>query len=147
MVNQYLCILVHIFLPEIDFLNQWKGMTIESISWSISIKELPDPKGIEPATSWSPVKHTSNWATDAGYFYITLLLGTKQKCKEGASNAYSQHVRFIVFWLCWGLTASTHVGHFVSSPREREKRNRGNSREDERKGEKQKWIKVKKQKK
>ena len=27
---------------------------------------LPDPAGIEPATSWSPVGHASNWATEAG---------------------------------------------------------------------------------
>ena len=36
-------------------------------------------------------------------------------------------------WLCWGLT-STLVGHFVSSPREREKRNRRDSSGDEREG-------------
>ena len=37
--------------------------------------------------------------------------------------------------LCWGLTTqSTLEGHFVSSPREREKRDRRDSRGDEREG-------------
>ena len=34
---------------------------------------------------------------------------------------------------------STLVGHFVSSPREREKRNRRDSRRDERQGQVRKW--------
>ena len=27
---------------------------------------LPDPVGIEPVISWSPVERTSNWTTEAG---------------------------------------------------------------------------------
>ena len=27
---------------------------------------LPDPAGIEPVTSWSPVKCALDWATEAG---------------------------------------------------------------------------------
>ena len=37
-------------------------------------------------------------------------------------------------WLCWSLTTSTLVGYFVSSPREMEKRDRRDNREDEREG-------------
>ena len=58
---------------------------------------LPNPAGLESATSSSPVGRASDWATD---------------------------------WLCWGLTTSTLEGHFVSSPREREKRDRRDSRRD-----------------
>ena len=36
--------------------------------------------------------------------------------------------------LCWGTTTSNLVGHFVSSPREREKRDRIDSGRDEREG-------------
>ena len=34
----------------------------------INLHEImsPDPAGIEPATSWSPVGHSSNWSTEAG---------------------------------------------------------------------------------
>ena len=44
---------------------------------------------------------------------------------------------------------STLVGHFILSPREREKRNRRDSRRDEREGQEEKGtgMKVKKQKK
>ena len=65
-------------------LNQWKGETdhrkyfvinlLENISWSISKKECWWPGNGWPATSWSPVECTSNWATDAGVtgpFFLT----------------------------------------------------------------------------
>ena len=42
-----------------------------------------------------------------------------------------------IHWLCWGLInekTSTFVGHFVLSPREREKRDRRDSKGDERQG-------------
>ena len=44
-----------------------------------------------------------------------------------------QFTNHIFFWLYWGLT-STLVGHYVLSPREREKRDRRYSRRDEREG-------------
>ena len=42
-----------------------------------------------------------------------------------------KRVIYTILLLCWGLTL---MGHFVSSPREREKKDRRDSRGDERKG-------------
>ena len=47
-------------------------MTVESISWSISMKECCRPEGIEPATSWSPVGRASYRATEAGTTFSKL---------------------------------------------------------------------------
>ena len=58
-----LCIL----LPETDTCPPWisrrERMNIDSISWSISTKEVADPVRFEPTTSWSQVGRASNWAT------------------------------------------------------------------------------------
>ena len=43
----------------------WERMTLEDISWLISMKECSDLVRIEPTTSWSPVGSTSNWTTEA----------------------------------------------------------------------------------
>ena len=63
--------IVHILSQKTDTCPSWisgrERMTVESISWSISTKECCRPRrGVEPATSWSPVGRTSNWATEAG---------------------------------------------------------------------------------
>ena len=59
---------------------------------------------------------------------------------------YPQHKRLIT---CGLNDTSTLVGHFVSSPREREKRDRRDSRGDKREiqGKRETGMKVKKQKK
>ena len=46
-------------------------MTAEIISWSISTKKnVVDPAGVKPATSWSLVRLASNWATEASILLI-----------------------------------------------------------------------------
>ena len=50
------------------FLNQRKRGNDRRKHFMINLHErmLPAPAGTEPATSWSPVRRTSNWATEAG---------------------------------------------------------------------------------
>ena len=60
--------IVHILSPETDncpFLNQWKGTTDRRKYFMIKSprKNVADLAGVEPATSWSPVRRTSNWTT------------------------------------------------------------------------------------
>ena len=63
---------VLILSPETDncpsWINRRERMTMENISWSISWKNVANLAGVEPATSGSPVRHTSYWATKAGPF-------------------------------------------------------------------------------
>ena len=70
-VNQYCA---HSFARNCpSWISGKERMTIENISWSISMKECCRPRGAgrgwgrvgEPATSWSPVGRASNWATEA----------------------------------------------------------------------------------
>ena len=44
-------------------------MTVENISR----KNVAEPVGVEPATSWSPVGRASNWATEAGLLALYIL--------------------------------------------------------------------------
>ena len=57
--------------------------------------------------------------------------------------------KYVHDWLCWGLTTRQHVGHFVSSPREREKWDRRVVEEMKERDmeERETGMKVKKQKK
>ena len=88
-------------------------MTVENISWSISTKECCRPRrGLNPRPPGLQSDGASNWATGAGHlgFPIGPLI------ELGFNDT------------------STLVGHFVSSPREREKRDRRDSKRDEREG-------------
>ena len=51
-------------------ISRRERMTVANISWSISTKECCWPGEVEPATSWSPVRHASNRATEAGQVLI-----------------------------------------------------------------------------
>ena len=47
-------------------------MTMENISWSISMKECCRLAGVKPATSWSPVRRAINWDTkDSFVFFLS----------------------------------------------------------------------------
>ena len=67
------------------FLNQRKGENDRRIYFTINLHErmLLTSAGVEPATSWSPVGHASNWATEADfwrsshYFFSNLMLPWK----------------------------------------------------------------------
>ena len=66
--------------------------------------------------------------------HLPVICWPQEQSKVGEKeSSMSQFMQDRVFWLCWGLT-STIVGHFLSSPREREKRHRRDSRGDEREG-------------
>ena len=49
-------------------MNQRKGENDRRKYFMINLHEkmLPTSAGVEPATFWSPVGRTSNWATEAG---------------------------------------------------------------------------------
>ena len=108
--------IVHILSPETDNCPSWisgrERMTVENISWSISTKECcrprrgsnPRPPGLQ---SDAHVYHS--WTITSTFDYLILIV-------LGFNDT------------------STLVGHFVSSPREREKRDRRESRGDEREG-------------
>ena len=61
---------VHILLPETDNCPSWisgrERMTVENISWSNLHERMLPTQGVEPTTSWSPVRRASNWATETG---------------------------------------------------------------------------------
>ena len=53
-------------------------MTVENISMiNLNIRMLLIAAGVEPVTSWSPVRHASNKATKAGKSGSTLLFTNK----------------------------------------------------------------------
>ena len=66
-VNQYCA---HSFARnwQLPFLNQPKEENDRRKYFMIKSprKNVADPAGFEPATSWSPVRRASNWATEAG---------------------------------------------------------------------------------
>ena len=66
---------------QLPFLNQLEGQNDHRKYFMINLykRMLLCPAGIEPATSWSPVGRTSDWATEANHsFQITacVLLST-----------------------------------------------------------------------
>ena len=92
---------------------------------------LPTSAGVEPVTSWSPVRRR-------------IQLSHRGRQRQGMSGFSRTRVKdaYACLWqdcaepdfcLCWGLMiCQPMVGHFVSLPREREKRDRRDSRGDER---------------
>ena len=72
--------IVHILLPETDNCPSWisgrERMTVENISWSISMKECWLPRrGLNPRPPGLQSDGASNWATEAGavcvcYFFL-----------------------------------------------------------------------------
>ena len=66
-VNQYFA---HSFARnwQLPFLHQWKAENGRRKYFMIKSpwKNVADSAGVEPATSWSPVRRTSNWATEVG---------------------------------------------------------------------------------
>ena len=52
----------------LPFLNQWKGENNCRKYFMINLHErmVPDPVGIQPSNSWSPVGRASDWAIEAG---------------------------------------------------------------------------------
>ena len=54
---------------------------------------LPDPAGIKPSTSWSPVRGTSDWSTKAGMKCPTLFSGEKYETYLNMSSVeyFTQH--------------------------------------------------------
>ena len=55
---------------------------------------LPDPAGIEPPTSWSPVGRASEWATEAGeilvYVYFGSIVNNRNKAVFGLMSDYKR---------------------------------------------------------
>ena len=54
--------------------NQWKGMTRKFFMISFHERMLPYLPGIQALTSWSPVECASDWAIEAGYHVLSLIL-------------------------------------------------------------------------
>ena len=96
------------------------------------------------------VKHLKNFLLQnqesfgAESLYIASTLMVYQVCSNDdcrlTSDLFMARSNLCLFTFIWGLIVlgfndtSTLVGHFVSSPREREKRDRRESRGDEREG-------------
>ena len=64
--------IVHILLPETDNCPSWisgrERMTVENISWSISMKKCCRPRqGLNPRPPGLQSDGPSNWATEASY--------------------------------------------------------------------------------
>ena len=64
--------IVHILSPETDNCPSWisrrERMTVENISWSISLKEYCRPRrGLNPRPPGIQSDGASNWATEAGW--------------------------------------------------------------------------------
>ena len=99
---------MHILSPETDNCPSWISrrvrMTAENISWSISTKECCQPRR---GLNPRPPGLQSDGASSWATDWLIVL---------GFNDT------------------STLMGHFVSSPREREKRDRRDSRRDEREG-------------
>ena len=72
-VNQY-CAYSFARNWQLPFLDQLMGENDHRKNLMIKSpwKNVADPVGIKPTTSWSPVEHASNWATEAGKSYIKL---------------------------------------------------------------------------
>ena len=89
-------------------------------------KNVADLAGVEPASSWSQVRRTS---VQNKKNIRTLL---KKFC---FCSLYVWQCSIFDWLIVLGFNdTSTLEGHFVSSPREREKRDRRESRGDEREG-------------
>ena len=121
MVNQYL----HSLLSEIDNCPSWisrrERMTLENILWSISTKECYQTwRG---SNLWPPDHQSDTYPTEP---------------PRPAELCLSLCCFDWLIVLGFNDT-STLVGHFVLSPREREKSDRRDSRGDERWG--QGWMK------
>ena len=99
-----------------SWIKRKEKMTVENISWSISTKECCRPRRGWTHDSWSPVKLISPC------MHYTVM-----------AKHLSKKIFFFLIELGFNDT-STLVGHFVSSPREREKKDRRDSRGDEREG-------------
>ena len=67
-------------------------MTVENISWSISMKELLlDPVGMEPGTPWLPMRCASDWAEEAfknciGVNFCTFFHADTNNCPSGITG-------------------------------------------------------------
>ena len=77
------------------------------------------------ATSFSKIEPTEKHAT--------VFDRVKRDTRQSSSFVFYLHFLIILIEL-WFYDTSTLVGHVVSSPREREKRDRRDSRGDEREG-------------
>ena len=77
------------------------------------------------------LSHYAKWTCPSKVMiWIKLPLWTCSKLRIIMKRSF-----LLFFGLCWGFNdTSTLEGHFVSSPREREKRDRRDSRRDEREG-------------
>ena len=60
---------------------------------------LQEPVGIEPTTSWSPVKYASNWPTEAGLITVLrmniILVNSKPSTHLGPDLHYLHQLRKI----------------------------------------------------
>ena len=81
---------------------------------------------------------STNWATMPGGHVRVNSYDLNQAAPMDLFKIKDHHEKeffVVVFLLCWGFNdTSTLEGHFVSSPREREKSDRRDSRRDEREG-------------
>ena len=77
--------IVHILSPESDNCPSWirgrERMTVENISWSISMKECCRPRrGLNPQPPGLQSDGVSNWATEAGTLELSVGWGGEVVC-------------------------------------------------------------------
>ena len=81
---------------QLSILNQQKGENDHRkyFMMEFHIRMSPDPAEIEPTTSWSPVRHTSDWATKDGLTDLGA---------AGVANITSKHLlaQFHSTRVCW----------------------------------------------
>ena len=97
--KQLTSICAHFFARhwQLPFLNQQKEENDQRKYFMINLytRMLPDLEGTEPETSWSPVQHASDWATEvSSSVYSTL------------NVTYSQKIRH---WLCMIFFLFLHI--------------------------------------
>ena len=125
----------HVFLKKEEkyIILDWKNilprtMPIEIISWSISMKSMW-PSLIQTCDPWIPKIMPCEKRTRITHAKKAQITFHIYAVRSGSSQSIYADLIVLGF-----NDTSTLEGHFVSSPREREKRDRRESRGDEREG-------------
>ena len=150
---------MHILSPETDNCPSWisrrERMTVENISWSISMKECCRPRrGLNPRPPGHQSDGASNWATEAGledkgkcHIFKQPNFSTEQHGLNYLTEGDPRNIH-VKYWLCWGLTTSQPLWVILCrlpekgrkvieeiveeiKERDREERNRNESEETE----------------
>ena len=88
---------------QLPFLNQQKAENYHRKYSMINLHKiiLPDLAGITPSTSWSPVGHTSNWATEARVSVKNKNRMTNRVEPDQMAHYESSHLAYMPYLTLW----------------------------------------------